>query len=205
MPKYIFIFDLDETLLCHGSNLNWLNPLVPRTLSNYDPYNTPPGCYTLHKEKIKAIMQGIVSNGDDIGFITAGGIEKEAIKGFCNSEYGIDLGERFEFYNRMQNKLPSLRWIATSHKTLKSNVIFVDNNLHHINSAYKEGFTIVYADNNCRDDSCGARYIEKLESIVAERTRQLTQTSANSQGATLMFGHHSEDSDDESPPLEFTC
>ncbi|OAJ33139.1 hypothetical protein [Piscirickettsia salmonis] len=203
MPKNIFIFDIDETLLCHGSTLIRLNPLVMRTLSSYDPYNTPPGCYVLHKEKITAIMQGIVSNGDAIGFITAGGMEKEAIKEFYNREYGINLGDRFEFYNRMQSKLPSLQWIAESNRTLKSNVIFVDNCFSHIESAYKQGFTVVYADNNCSDTTYGAQYIEQLESIVTERSRQLAQADVNSQGATLMFGHHADDSDDEAPPLEF--
>ncbi|WP_155068573.1 hypothetical protein [Piscirickettsia salmonis] len=45
MPKKIFIFDIDETLLCRGKSLNRLN-LVNRTRSNYDPYSRSGlGCY----------------------------------------------------------------------------------------------------------------------------------------------------------------
>ncbi|RNC76533.1 hypothetical protein DA717_15460, partial [Piscirickettsiaceae bacterium NZ-RLO2] len=73
MPKKIFIFDIDETLLCRGKSLYRLNS-VEITRSSYDPYSKSGlGCYTLQKEKMAAIMQGIIANGDDIAFVTAGG------------------------------------------------------------------------------------------------------------------------------------
>ncbi|ALA23507.1 hypothetical protein Psal071_03252 [Piscirickettsia salmonis] len=38
MPKKIFIFDIDETLLCRGKSLYRLNS-VEITRSSYDPYS----------------------------------------------------------------------------------------------------------------------------------------------------------------------
>ncbi|APS81949.1 hypothetical protein AVM71_00220 [Piscirickettsia salmonis] len=67
-----------------GKSLYRLNS-VEVTRSSYDPYSKNGlGCYTLQKEKMAAIMQGIIANGDDIAFVTAGGIEKKAIKKFFN-------------------------------------------------------------------------------------------------------------------------
>ncbi|OAJ34215.1 hypothetical protein [Piscirickettsia salmonis] len=148
MPKKIFIFDLDETLFCASAILSRLNT-VEKAPSSYDPYHGLfSGCYTLKKEKMTAIMQVILTNGDEIGFITAGSISKESIKCFCLSEYGIGLTDDFKRYNKALDKMPALKELAESYKVPYSYVVFVDNSLDHIKPAHDAGFNVVYADNN---------------------------------------------------------
>ncbi|RNC76550.1 hypothetical protein DA717_15365, partial [Piscirickettsiaceae bacterium NZ-RLO2] len=90
MPKMIFTFDLDQTLLCHAEELNSLNS-VHKTCSHYDPYQGAfKGCYTLQKEAMEVIIQDILKNGNEIAFITAGSIKKQELKQFFQTEYSID-------------------------------------------------------------------------------------------------------------------
>ncbi|OAJ33972.1 hypothetical protein [Piscirickettsia salmonis] len=168
MPKMIFTFDLDATLLCNSQDLQSLNT-VERTPSNYDPYQGDfGGCHTLQKEKTKKIMQDILKNGDEITFITAGSIKKSEIKQFFQVEYNIDLGDDFQHYYNTIDKTAALMQIAGENDY--TNIVLIDNYFPHIESADTAGFKTIYADNNKNDLTNGINYIQQLEEITAERT-----------------------------------
>ncbi|QGP48802.1 hypothetical protein PsalN5692_00207 [Piscirickettsia salmonis] len=54
MPKMIFAFDIDETLFYTSNRQTKVNS-VNYTLSSYNPYGLYK-CYTLHKERMAAII-----------------------------------------------------------------------------------------------------------------------------------------------------
>ncbi|MGJ3494724.1 hypothetical protein [Piscirickettsia salmonis] len=157
----------------------------------------------MQKEKMMAIMQGILTNGDKVGFITAGSISKESIKCFCLSEYGIDLSDDFKHYNKALDKMPALKELAESYSVPYSYIVFIDNSLDHIKPAHDAGFNVVYADNNSSEITNGLSYIGQLEIIVAERARQRGQElSADS---TFMFCRPSDNPDTRFPTIDFNC
>ncbi|OAJ32954.1 hypothetical protein A0O36_02856 [Piscirickettsiaceae bacterium NZ-RLO1] len=123
-------------------------------------------------------MQGIIANGDDIAFVTAGGIEKKAIKKFFQCEYNVNLGHNFEYYNRTSDKLPVLKLIAKD-CALYSDAIFIDNSHRHTLPAGAAGFTVFYADNNSFNATNGTQYIELLELMVTIRAKQRKQPVVN--------------------------
>ncbi|QGN96887.1 hypothetical protein Psal071_03512 (plasmid) [Piscirickettsia salmonis] len=173
MPKMIFTFDLDQTLLCHAEELNSLNS-VYKTCSHYDPYEGAfKGCYTLQKEAMKEIIQDILKNGNEIAFITAGSIKKQELKQFFQTEYSIDLGEHFQHYYDTEDKTSALKQIANNQPYF--NTMLIDNNYKHVNLARKAGFRAIYVDNNCGDLTDGTQHIQDLQKVIHEQAQEGTR------------------------------
>lgn len=165
MPKKIFIFDIDETLLVTPNRYGLINQ-TDRTATINDPYSGNYGqCQTIQKEKLAKIFRDILANGDEIAFVTSGMITKDKIKAFCLSEYDVDLGDNFQHHRGILDKTPVLKQIAGDKPY--PDIVFVDNSSHHIEPAKRAGFTTVYADNNATDRTNGTRYIRHLDIIVS--------------------------------------
>ncbi|OAJ33167.1 hypothetical protein [Piscirickettsia salmonis] len=167
MKQMIFAFDIDETLLSTSQTLHLINN-VERTVSNYDPYQGDFGtCYTLQKDKMTTIFRDILKNGDQIFFITAGSINKSEIKKFVESEYNINLDDKFKCYSNVKDKTNILKKIAK--KKYCSEVVLIDNHHPHITSAQGAGFATIYADNNVSDESNGEKYIRLIKELISKQ------------------------------------
>ncbi|ALA23904.1 hypothetical protein AVI51_08450 [Piscirickettsia salmonis] len=186
MPKKIFVFDIDETLLtcpAFHDGLSIIND-VPREVSHFCVYGESyEPSYTINREKIAVLMQAILSNNDEIAFVTAGNCSKQEIQFFCGVEYGINLPEDFCFYNKVQYKVYNLREIAAKYNAQYEDVILIDNCKYHTQSASRSGFSAIRADTNNIppnndpyelygiDKTNGTRYIAQLDALVAEQTQ----------------------------------
>ncbi len=191
MPKKIFVFDIDETLLSDVGLFKDLHQIdqplneVKKDHATFNPYDVLSNPYrsmsdvvVINKEKIAEIMRGILANGDEVAFVTAGSISKENMRKFCQQEYGISLPDHFYFYND-RNKTPRLKEIALYRGVPHQDVILIDNAKNHISDAEQSGFSVIRADTNNIsshpnygvDQTNGELYIQQLETIVAEQAR----------------------------------
>ncbi|OAJ33969.1 hypothetical protein [Piscirickettsia salmonis] len=117
MPQKIFVFDLDQTLICSEGALKWLNSVNKEKLDVRDaPYFDR--CYILHKDRMAAIMQAIINNGDRIACITSGEASKFWFVKFFKKQYNIILTDRlldpdYQGENGLKKKLSAtLHWIS---------------------------------------------------------------------------------------------
>ncbi|QGP53167.1 hypothetical protein PsalMR5_00574 [Piscirickettsia salmonis] len=61
MPKKIFVYDIDETLLTCPKSHSLINK-VPNTRSHYSVYGSNYPSYTINRDKIAELMQAILMN-----------------------------------------------------------------------------------------------------------------------------------------------
>jgi hypothetical protein len=172
--KFIYIFDIDETLVT--GRILYISKDVDVTLSTFHLYPNVE-CNTINKTETSEIFASINANGDEIGFSTNGGATKDNMKHFCYSEYKVDLGNDFIFYNNCKNKTDSLIEIARLKSVPHGNIILIDNNQENIQSALNAGFKCIYADNNEHDDSSGKIYIQELKQNIGLRKAEIAHRS----------------------------
>ena len=190
MPKKLLILDIDETLLSM--------PIAYRLLLNKAARASAVGkvglstflyrgAYSLYPTKFRALFARIQEHNKSalndeqiiVGFVTAGQITREKIKGFFKSQYGYDLGENHPHCRRTMNwdKPSVVQNIATGAGVELSNVVFADNDRHIITNIAELKCTAIHAPNNpsrhdgtdCVDTRC---YIEKIERALLESSGQ---------------------------------
>ncbi len=186
-PMKIFMFDIDETLLCWGrGRVKHLND-IPRSKSRVNPYrefvmvdddtddtydedtddtddeDTDDKCYTLNKGNLKPIIEEIRKQGHVMGFITAGTLRKKHIKEFFQYEYTLDLGDNFIHYFEIKDKTHYLKEIAIKYKLSHEKIILIDDNHKHIAPAREAGFTTILVDSLHGCGTHGTEYIRMLK------------------------------------------
>ncbi|RNC77727.1 hypothetical protein ACGP04_09210 [Piscirickettsia salmonis] len=190
MPKNIFVFNINKTLLWAEEH--------PRTINQVPTQSTWPfyGCDNIHiinQEKIAKIMQAILANGDQIVFLQERAkttknntreekekeqTEKAEFLRLCTDKYGISLQpNNIYFHHGSDGKIARLLSISQNQQIPRENVILIDNNKSHIKSARNAGFQTVDVDTNWShnpdygsDSTHGKQYIQNLETIVNKQT-----------------------------------
>ena len=174
---YIFMVDIDETLLTNKDRLKDI--VVPWEISQFNPYSifgATESCYTLNKENMSKIFESIVGRGYKIGFITAGSINREGIKKFIKIEFGVDLPHDFIHCNSgTVNKACIIKLIAEEYRCHYKNVFFIDNDLGHCHNVKDKGFSVIHADTQRQfvsPDYPPGSYITELQTLLAHLEKQ---------------------------------
>ncbi len=176
VTKRIIVFDIDETLLISRENLNSYVNNVDKEKSKTNPYHELVNCYTLHKQRMKEVINKIINNKNyKIAIVTAGFMGKQNIKKFFLEEYNVNLPKDFSFINGCKNKIEALKEIAKENPKVKEqNIILVDNCYEHTCSAINAGYNAIHADTNKisnnilygHDETDGKVYIQMLENLA---------------------------------------
>lgn len=175
MPKKIFFFDIDLTLLVAGNDRQYLDFDTPVTSSVYNPYSVHgyAVCNTIQKDAMRHIFTGILRNEDEIGFITSGELTKDQILTFVKLEYGIVLPDNTAHYNRKQNpqwlslpasKVHHLTSLARQKGLHHDQIYLIDDSEENLYAASQAGFSTIHAD-TCEFTS-GVLYISKLQDLL---------------------------------------
>ncbi|OAJ35533.1 hypothetical protein [Piscirickettsia salmonis] len=195
MPKNIFVFNINKTLLWAEEFPKTINQ-IPITLSTWPAYRHD-NIHVINKEKIAKVMQEILANGDQIAFLQEVPMpeknksrkkqreEQDAnFLEFCSHEYGLSLRPNsIHFHHGGDDKVACLLRISEYQQLPHQNIILIDSNKNHTRSARKTGFQAVDVDSNwdhntnCDlnpsyglDSTHGKQYIKTLETIVSKQT-----------------------------------
>ncbi|MGJ3494511.1 hypothetical protein PsalN5692_01008 [Piscirickettsia salmonis] len=188
MPKNIFVFNINKTLLWAEEHPRTINQVA--TQSTW-PFYGRDNIHIINQEKIAKIMQEILANGDQIAFLQErptpekGKNREEQRKEqnasfleFCSHEYGLSLRPNsIHFHHGGDGKIARLLSISENQQIPRENVILIDNNKSHTKSARNAGFQTVDVDTNWShnpdygsDSTHGRLYIQNLETIVNKKT-----------------------------------
>ncbi|WP_119344794.1 hypothetical protein [Facilibium subflavum] len=165
----LFLFDIDETLLCVEGRKDRLHRQVVLTNAVTNPYGEKYGrCYVLNKEAMFTIFSAIIKNKDEIGFITSGDISKQEIQQFFRENYHITLPDNFFHQNQEFQKGQCMEKICQNKAYQRSELVLIDNSNTYIQQAKSLGYKTIYADTNSTDIS-GNLYLSTLLALINEK------------------------------------
>ncbi|QGP55445.1 hypothetical protein PsalMR5_02895 [Piscirickettsia salmonis] len=212
MPKNIFVFNINKTLLWTEECPKTINQ-IPITLSTWPAYRRD-NIHVINKEKIAKIMQAILANGDQIAFLQERPTPEKSknreeqkkeqnanFLEFCSHEYGLSLRPNsIHFHHGGDGKIACLLRISEHQQLPHQSIILIDSNKNHTISARNAGFQTVDIDMNWNhtqdhssDSTHATQYIQALEAPTAKSTgSQLCSNpqSQNPQESTLLFNDY---------------